>query len=88
MKILPLTDYLTRKSSSSGKLTATILSAYDLPPYSSSDDDGDSNVGEPSHVSMAILGTEMRTGPPSARHKERNSFKFVEHGDGCTGTGE
>eukprot|EP01083_Nonionella_stella_P255108 876041_1 len=50
----------------SGRLTACILSAYDLP-------DGI----QPSHVSMTLLGEEVRTGPPSARHRDSNAFKFV-----------
>jgi len=81
-----LTDYVTPQSSNnSGTLTATILSANDLPinNISNGDDDGDSssnNEGDLSHVSMIVLDTEVKTGPPSARHKERNSFKFVEYG--------
>ncbi len=54
--------------SDKGKLTATILSVYDLP----------SNA-QPSHVSMTLLGEEVRSGPPSAKHRERNSFKFVSN---------
>lgn len=58
------------QGSCSGKITATILSAYDLPTSSTG------NI-QPSYVSMTMLGKEVKTGPPSARHRERNSFKFV-----------
>jgi len=88
-----LTDYVTPQSSnnSGGTLSATILSANDLPISSTTsddnddddDDEGDSSSnseGAQSHVSMIVLDTEVKTGPPSARHKERNSFKFVEDG--------
>ena len=62
-----------------GKLTAVILSAYDLPQVN----EGSSNsLLQPSYVSMEILGTEVRTGPPSARHRDRNSFKFVSDKNG------
>ncbi len=56
-----------------GKLSASILSAYDLP---------DSSIGGTSqqiYVSMSLLGKEVRTGPPQARHRDKNSFKFVEN---------
>lgn len=55
-----------------GKLTASILSAYDLP-----DSCYIGGAGQPIHVSMTLLKKEVRTGPPSARHRDRNSFKFV-----------
>lgn len=51
--------------STNGRLVAKVLSAYDLP------DDT-----QPSCVALAALGSEVRTGPPAARHKDRNSFKF------------
>eukprot|EP00979_Chaetoceros_neogracilis_P015865 scaffold6631_cov287-Chaetoceros_neogracile.AAC.6 len=51
-----------------GRLTASILSACDLP---------ESINGDSALVSMEILGKEVRTGPPSAKHRDRNSFKFV-----------
>ena len=49
----------------SGRLIATVLSAYDLPDGS-----------QPLCVSLRVLGSEVRTGPPAARHKSNNSFKF------------
>ena len=83
MNLLSLTNYFTPESSSSGKLTATILSAHDLPTNSSDDDEGftNSSEGYPPHVSMIVLDMEVTTGPPSARHKERDRFKFVEDND-------
>ena len=27
---------------------------------------------------MTVLGTTVSTGPPSARHRDRNSFKFAD----------
>jgi len=63
------------KEGDKGQLTATILSAYDLP----SPDSG--AVLQPTFVSMTLLGKEVRTGPPSARHRDRNSFKFVSEKD-------
>lgn len=53
--------------SSKAQLTATILSTYDLPARE-----------PPSYVSVTVLGGKKstRTGPPSQRHKDRNSFKF------------
>lgn len=51
-----------------GKLSACILSACDLP---------ESTNGGSVLVSMELLGKEVRTGPPSARHRDRNSYKFV-----------
>lgn len=49
-----------------GHLRATILSAYDLP-----------DNAQPSFVTLSLLGKDVQTGPPHARHRERNSFKFV-----------
>jgi len=53
-------------SSSSGSLRITILSAYDLP------------VREPPLCVRVKVGCapSVETGPPSQRHKDRNSFKF------------
>ncbi len=64
-RILPVGP---KDESDKGRLTATILSVYDLP----------SNA-QPSHVSMTLLGEEVHSGPPSAKHRERNSFKFVSN---------
>ena len=59
-----------------GKLTVEILSAYDLP-----NDTTDGGIIQPTHVSMTVLGKEVRTGAPSARHRDKNSFKFVSEKD-------
>ena len=51
-----------------GNLTATILSAYDLPLRE-----------PPSYVTIHLKENEkvsVKTGPPAQRHKDRNSFKF------------
>lgn len=48
-----------------GLLKATVLSAYDLPGRE-----------QPIGVRLTACGQEVRTGAPSARHKENNSFKF------------
>jgi len=52
-------------SKEGGSLKATILSCYDLP-----------HDAQPSSVVLELLGSAVETGPPLARHKERNSFKF------------
>mmetsp|Transcript_2493 Transcript_2493/g.3673 ORF Transcript_2493/g.3673 Transcript_2493/m.3673 type:complete len:402 (-) Transcript_2493:134-1339(-) len=49
----------------SGSLNVTILSAYDLPARE-----------HPLAVEIACLGQSMSTDSPSARHKDKNSFKF------------
>jgi len=60
--------------SHNGKLIVTVLSAYDLP-----------EDVQPQSVQLEVSGKEVdRTGPPSAKHKERNSFKFTGSG-GATG---
>jgi hypothetical protein len=59
------------QAASKGKLTATILSAYDLP------DDCSIGISDQVYVTMTLLGKEVRTGPPSAKHRDQNSFKFV-----------
>lgn len=51
----------------SGKLVATILSAYDLPTRKT----------DPTGVSMAILGTELKTGSPCFKQRDKNNFRFV-----------
>lgn len=50
---------------SNGRLIATILSAYDLVE------------DEPLSVQMETLGQTLETGPPVARHKDKNAFRFV-----------
>lgn len=57
----------------SGKLSATILSVYDIPPTK----DGNGSSPVPSYVSMSVLGKEVMTGKPSSKHKTMNNFKFV-----------
>lgn len=56
-----------------GCLSAAILSVYDLPNVNG-------KTVQPLHISMTLLGKEVRTGPPSAKHREKNSFKFVAKG--------
>jgi hypothetical protein len=51
-------------------LEVTILSAYDL-PYSEA----------PSCISLQIGELVQKTGPPLARHKDRNSFRFSSNTD-------
>lgn len=85
-----LTQPLSSSSSSSspsesaadkgGKLSATILSVYDIPTGK----DGACSV--PSHVSMSVLGKEVQTGKPSAKHKLMNNFKFVSNNKSSPGT--
>jgi hypothetical protein len=48
-----------------GELRATVLSVYDLPTRD-----------QPSYVSVTACGATVTTGPPTSRHKDRNSFKF------------
>eukprot|EP00429_Kryptoperidinium_foliaceum_P005005 CAMPEP_0176022028 /NCGR_PEP_ID=MMETSP0120_2-20121206/10713_1 /TAXON_ID=160619 /ORGANISM="Kryptoperidinium foliaceum, Strain CCMP 1326" /LENGTH=402 /DNA_ID=CAMNT_0017355159 /DNA_START=54 /DNA_END=1261 /DNA_ORIENTATION=+ len=48
-----------------GSLTAEVLSSYDL-PYSEA----------PTCVSLSVNAFTLKTGPPLARHKNRNSFRF------------
>ena len=50
-----------------GRLVAAVLSVYDLP-----------HDVQPSSVSLTVLGTTVTTGPPCARHRDRNSFKFAD----------
>lgn len=52
--------------SNKGALVVTVLSAYDL-----------TCAQQPMAVSMNVAGATARTGPPSARHKDRNSYRFV-----------
>jgi hypothetical protein len=47
-------------------LVVTVLSAYDL-----------SSQEQPTSVALNVAGATVRTGPPSARHKDRNSYRFV-----------
>lgn len=57
--------------SSGGKLSATILSVYDIP----TEKNGSCPV--PNYVSMTVLGKEVKTGKPCAKKKSTNTFKFV-----------
>jgi hypothetical protein len=50
-----------------GCLEATVLSVYDL-PYSD----------RPTAVTISVCGMTLQSGPPSARHKDRNSFRFAQ----------
>lgn len=59
---------------SEGYIRAKILSAYDLPMREA-----------PSFVSLTIGHDTVTTGPPSQRHKDRNSFKFGRNDDGGNG---
>jgi len=52
--------------SNKGALVVTVLSAYDL-----------TSTEQPTSVAMQVAGATVRTGPPSARHKDRNSYRFV-----------
>jgi hypothetical protein len=51
-----------------GALVVTVLSAYDL-----------ISQQQPIAVSLQVAGTHttVKTGPPSARHRDRNSYRFV-----------
>jgi hypothetical protein len=59
-----------------GRITASALSAYDLPDY------GDV---QPIYITMNTLGAEVKTGPPTARHRDRNSFRFTKGKDSDAG---
>lgn len=48
-----------------GELKINVLSVYDLPTRE-----------QPSYVSVTACGATVTTGPPTSRHKDRNSFKF------------
>ena len=52
--------------SNKGALIVTVLSAYDL-----------SSDAAPTAVSLKVGTATVRTGPPAARHKDRNSFRFT-----------
>ena len=73
---IPSTD------SNGGKLSATILSVYDIP----TEKDGSCPV--PSYVSMSVLGKEVMTGKPCARKKSTNTFKFVTSDKSYSGPGK
>jgi len=66
-----------------GCLEASVLSVYDL-PYSDA---------VPRAVTLSACGLTVRSGPPLARHKDRNSFRFstppnndANNGDNNTNT--
>ncbi|KAL3919455.1 MAG: hypothetical protein SGILL_003743, partial [Bacillariaceae sp.] len=52
-----------------GCLEATVLSVYDLP-----------FADRPLSVTVASAGMEVKSGPPVARHKDRNSYRFAAAG--------
>jgi len=58
-----------------GCLEATVLSVYDL-PFSD----------RPTAVTVSVCGMTLQSGPPSARHKDRNSFRFAQGTSPKTGT--
>lgn len=70
----PSTPQPSAATNHGGKLSATILSVYDIP---TDDKYGSESCPVPSYVSMSVLGREVRTGKPSAKHKSMNNFKFV-----------
>ena len=55
----------TPTTSTTVKLRVGVLSAYDLPSRE-----------PPIAVTVQVGSTVLKTGPPSQRHKDRNSFKF------------
>ena len=55
----------SQRNSSNGALICTILSAYDLPARE-----------QPLSIVLTVGNKTVTSGPPSARHKDRNSFKF------------
>jgi hypothetical protein len=67
----------TKKPKHKGRLTASILSAYDL-----------RNRSPPSYVSLTVKDQTVKTGPPAQRHKDRNSFKFAGGKNGDTASNE
>ena len=60
-----------------GCLEASVLSVYDL-PYSEA---------VPKAVTLSACGLTVRSGPPLARHKERNSFRFSSGTDSNNSSG-
>ena len=75
-------------SSNMEKLTASILSTYDLPnnlkPLSVQMECHFDVNGDGNDASKVVL---VETGPPVARHKDSNSFKFVQSGKEASPTG-
>jgi hypothetical protein len=65
--VLPPSSSSNGGSTPGGALSVTVLSAYDLPARE-----------QPLSVSLSCLGQSVSTGAPSARHKDRNSFKFPQ----------
>lgn len=74
----------TASTTSAATLTATILSAYDLPlstasssSNTTSDNNDSANLLLPLYVEMRVCGQTVRTGPPGQRHKHvPSTFKF------------
>jgi hypothetical protein len=56
-----------------GCLEATVLSVYDL-PFSD----------RPVAVTLSSCGMTVKSGPPIARHKDRNSYRFATTGGGSS----
>lgn len=85
--MLPPSESSNNTITSSGKLSATILSVYDIPPTTlpTGDDASTTSFSStststcpvPSYVSMSVMGREVKTGKPSSKHKVMNNFKFV-----------
>ena len=63
----PLSPEAVASLEKKGCLEASVLSVYDL-PYP---DD------VPKAVTLSACGLTVKTGPPLARHKDRNSFRFA-----------
>jgi hypothetical protein len=85
MSIPSLLNPPTSTNENGGKLSATILSVYDIPTST----DGSSTTGPvPTYVSMSVLGKEVKTGKPSAKHKLMNNFKFVTNDKNNNGPGK
>ena len=58
-----------------GSLKVEVLSVYDL-PY----------ANPPSCVTLTTMATTLKTGPPLARHKNSNSFRFSSPNGSSTST--
>lgn len=65
------------KNKNQGRLSASVLSAYDL-----------RNRSPPSYVSLTVKNQTVKTGPPAQRHKDRNSFKFAGGKNGDSASNE
>ena len=63
----PLSPEAKARLERKGCLEASVLSVYDL-PYPDE---------VPKAVTLSACGLTVKTGPPLARHKDRNSFRFA-----------